>query len=49
MLIVDGNIAVKLVSSYAGLNSIALLHICLFGWIQSSQTGDQLYSDMSPY
>ena len=41
-------------SCFTGLDSAALLmlneqHIYLFGQIQTSQIGGQLYSDTSPY
>ena len=49
-----GSITVQLTSFLTGLDSAALLilnkiQIYKFGWIQTSQTGGQLYSDTSPY
>ena len=51
---VKGSITVQLTSCLTGFDSAALLmfnqqQIYLFGWIQISQIGGQLYSDTSPY
>ena len=53
-LVIGGSITQRLVSSLTGLESVVLVHtkiqhIFSFGQMQSRQTGDQRYSDPSPY